>query len=344
MSVHGMIRALFLVNPNWGLPDQTGAQDLQRNQAAKIIRTVVWGIAGLVVLIVVLIGVTASALPGCSGCHNEKSFVGQTQKSAHAKIACVRCHVASGVAPRIVYAYHVIFDMTLKIAPPTSGPSLGVQNAACVSCHTAVMQGVVDSNGLRILHSKCSKGRLCTDCHSATAHGTAVKWVKTSQMNQCLDCHDTTKVRSNCTMCHRARTAQQRLQSGEWAITHGRNWKVTHGMGDWKTCTSCHPSNYCVRCHGLSLPHDTDFLRTHPAQAKAQRKDCNVCHKQTFCDACHGLPMPHPRSFTPAHSSIVKKQGSSVCLRCHVQTDCDNCHVKHVHPGGAISAPSAGAK
>jgi hypothetical protein len=315
---------------------------LQPTRASNAIRIAVWVLAGLVVLVTLVLGVTAAALPGCTSCHSQATFVAQTAQSAHADVACVRCHVEAGPAARFSYAYHVIFGMGLRVAPTGTGPIAGVTNATCLSCHQAVMTRVVVANGLSIEHSKCSKGRLCTDCHSTTAHGTAVRWATTPQMNQCLDCHTTSEVRTKCTTCHAARSVQQRLRTGEWAVTHGPTWKQTHGMGDLKTCAACHPDDFCVRCHGMKLPHSPDFIRFHPVQAQTQRKDCEVCHKQAFCDSCHGMPMPHPADFTPSHSTIVKKQGQAACMRCHVQDDCTNCHVAHVHPGGAVLPPGIG--
>jgi hypothetical protein len=206
------------------------------------------------------------------------------------------------------------------------------------------MQGKVTANGLSILHEQCAKGRMCIDCHSVTAHGSAVGWPKTFDMNMCLDCHNTDRVRSDCGLCHAEKTQTDRISSGEWAITHGPNWKQTHGMGDLKTCAACHPNDFCVRCHGIPLPHNADFIRTHPTFALTNSTDCAVCHQQSFCNDCHGLPMPHPADFTPQHSVIVKQQGAAKCLRCHVQDDCDNCHAKHVHPGGATSAPASRGK
>jgi hypothetical protein len=312
---------------------------LQPNRASIVIRIVIWSLAGLVVLLALVFGITAAVLPGCAVCHRSSNFVAQTAKGAHANVPCVQCHVQPGAPSRIAYAYHLIFGMALRTAPTRTGPISGVADDTCLSCHAAIMKKDVTANGLSIRHALCTKGRLCTDCHSDTAHGTAVSWPKTSQMNQCLDCHSTGQVRSRCTICHAARSVQQRIRTGEWAVTHGSNWKQTHGMGDLRTCASCHPPDYCVRCHGIPLPHDSDFLRGHPLAATTQRAQCAVCHKQTFCDNCHGLEMPHPIAFTPAHSSIVQKQGSTVCMRCHVQDDCTNCHIKHVHPGGATLPP-----
>jgi len=317
---------------------------LQPSRVSNLIRIAAWSLAGLIVLLVLTFAVTAVTLPGCTQCHRSAPFVAQTAQSVHANVSCVRCHVQSDPASRVAYAYHLIFGMALRVAPVGTGPVAGIPNQTCLSCHADVMTKVVTANGVSIEHSNCAKGSLCTDCHSDTAHGTAVKWVTKSDMNRCLDCHASKTVRANCTTCHATRSVQERVTTGEWTVTHGPNWKQTHGMGDLKTCAACHADDFCVTCHGLSLPHNADFLRMHPGVALTQRKDCEVCHKQTFCDDCHGLPMPHPASFTPTHATLVQKQGQTVCLRCHVQDDCTNCHVKHVHPGGASSPPVSGAK
>jgi hypothetical protein len=317
---------------------------LQPNRASKVIRILVWSLAGLVVVLSLLLAVTAAALPGCTLCHQSPDFAAQTAKSAHADIVCARCHVQPGGASRLEYAYHMVFGMGLRLAPTGTGPISGIPDETCLSCHDAVMKKTVTRDGLSIQHSKCAKGRVCTDCHSETAHGTSVQWPKTPQMNQCLDCHDTARVRSGCNTCHSGRSMEQRLLTGEWAVTHGPNWKQTHGMGTLHTCVSCHPDEFCVRCHGIPLPHNADFIRLHPLSAQSNRKDCAVCHQQTFCDGCHQTPMPHPFAFTPNHFVDVYARGQAICMRCHIQDDCTNCHVRHVHPGGATLPPGSGLK
>jgi hypothetical protein len=313
---------------------------LESNRASTVIRIVVWTLAGLVVLVTLALAVTAATLPGCRFCHNAPAFVSQTAKGAHSRVDCVRCHVQPDPASRFAYAYHLVFGMTLGVAPTNSGPIAGIPNSTCLSCHGAVMKRVVSANELTIKHALCSKGRLCTDCHSQVAHGAAVKWPTSYTMNQCLDCHNTAKVRADCKMCHSAEFGQTRFRgSGTYQVTHGPDWKQTHGMGPLQTCVSCHPNDYCVKCHEIPLPHDANIIRTHPTAALEHRKACAVCHRQTFCDRCHGLPMPHPTAFTPQHPSIVKEKGTAFCLRCHVIEDCNLCHAKHVHPGGASIPP-----
>lgn len=333
---------LFCKAASASLFSTQGVADLQQNRAWKVIQIVIWSLAGLVVVTALLLGVTAVTLPGCTLCHSSKDFTAQTAKRAHRSVTCTQCHVQPGVASRIQYAYHEVFGMGLRLAPTGTGPIATIPDATCLSCHAEVMQKTVTANGLSVKHANCAKGRLCIDCHSDTAHGSTVKWQTTSQMNECLECHSTTQARSNCNMCHSGRSISARLTTGEWAVTHGPNWKQTHGMGTLSTCAACHPDNFCVRCHGIPLPHGPDFIRSHPLWAQTNRESCNGCHTNAFCLNCHQLPMPHPKDFTPSHPQIVKARGQQVCLRCHVTDDCQNCHLKHVHPGGANLPPGTG--
>jgi hypothetical protein len=286
-----------------------------------------------------VIGVTAVTLPGCTSCHWAGEFKSNSIEQAHASIACPRCHVKDDVGSRVSYAAYEIFFMELHIMPSAGRSGAQVADSTCLSCHQAVNKGITQVNGLRIQHAKCAKNSRCTDCHSATAHGASVKWQRTSHMEACLDCHVPNKVRQTCDTCHGDQPPTDALAAGPWYVTHGPDWRTTHGMGDWNTCAACHAPDFCVQCHHLALPHDSDFIRTHGVTALTQRSDCIVCHQAKFCSDCHGLEMPHPVSFAPTHPDTVKAQGQSVCLKCHVLDDCETCHIKHVHPGGVIVAP-----
>lgn len=301
-----------------------------------------WSLAGLVVLLALVLGVTSVVLPGCGRCHQSGAFAAQSRGNPHAKYTCTTCHAQPGPPARAVFAYHLLFGMVLHVAP-TGGPVSAIPDSVCLSCHSKILGKTVQAKGISIQHSFCAKGRMCTDCHSDAAHGSAIQWQTVYDMNMCLDCHNAERVRSNCTTCHAAKSTAQVQGTGEWQITHGPNWKQTHGMGDLNTCAGCHASDFCVRCHGIPLPHDADFIKLHPTSALSNRASCSVCHQQSFCDRCHGLPMPHPADFTPSHPAYVKKHGQSLCLKCHLESDCTNCHVKHVHPGGATLPPSTGA-
>lgn len=124
-------------------------------------------------------------------------------------------------------------------------------------------------------------------------------------------------------------------------MTHGPEWKNTHGMGDAATCSVCHAAADCVECHGVGVPHEASFVDVHASYALQPKEQCSSCHKQTFCDACHRTAMPHPAGFTQQHPTAAKDK-PELCERCHAESDCKNCHVKHSHPGGAVSTATVG--
>lgn len=299
-------------------------------------RVAIWFVAAAVVVAAFAVAVTAVTTPGCTACHGGEEFLAATADSAHATLTCPQCHVPNDVAGRLSFAGTQVFGMTLRLVPVGGRASAAVADATCLSCHEAVSREVTRSKGYRIRHETCAEDSACVDCHSNTAHGTQVSWLRTAQMDECLVCHSTQEVSRNCALCHDDRDERQRLATGSWQVTHGANWEQTHGMGENRTCAACHPGDYCVRCHEVELPHGDLYIRRHAAEAAQKPAACEQCHARRFCDDCHGMEMPHPEEFPRSHSGIVDKDGEELCARCHVKSDCDDCHARHVHPGGAV--------
>lgn len=311
-----------------------------RPQAAiKVVALVSICLAALSLLAILGAGVV---LPQCGLCHGG-ALTGATQSSAHRAVACASCHVGTGAA-RVSFAFQQVGHLAGGIVPAAVSGVAAVSDDRCLTCHATVEKKVTTANGLRINHSSCARGAKCTDCHSNTAHGTATKWPRTYNMDVCLHCHGSDPKLSKCDLCHASRKTSDRLTTGPWAVTHGPDWRKTHGMGDEFTCATCHPKGYCDKCHGPGLPHGPQFLGDHSTVATLPSAKCSSCHKPTFCDTCHGVTMPHPLDFIKTHSATVKTSGSVVCARCHSKVDCTRCHELHVHPGGAIglTAPKAG--
>jgi len=292
--------------------------------------------------VVVAVGIAAAVitssilLPGCASCHMVDDFAKATEASSHATVPCAQCHVSNDAFSRTSYGVHVVRHTLVPGQDSVGRSASTVPNDACLTCHSDGIEGIAEVNGLRIEHSKCAAGSQCTDCHSATAHGTQVSWVRTYTMDGCLHCHGQEDEVVKCDTCHSERSARDRLVVGPWRVTHGKNWRHTHGMGDQLTCSACHPKGYCAKCHGPGLPHGPGFLAEHSAVALSPGQKCLTCHTKTFCTDCHGIQMPHPKGF-PTHSSLVKKNGDKVCRSCHSQKDCTQCHELHVHPGGAVN-------
>lgn len=286
-------------------------------------------------LLVGAMGAVGSTQWACRSCHPR--YAQAQQHTAHASTRCASCH-GGGVVGTIALAGRVVTQMVPGriVGSRVSGPVIELPRGACLSCHKAVTRsGAASSQGLRIDHSTCATGPTCDTCHSTTAHGSVTRWKRGPVMEDCTACHARQDAPLACTTCHSGRTSGQRIATtGPWQVTHGANWKSTHGMGKLDSCVTCHPKDYCVQCHKVEVPHGAEFGSTHGESAKIDRAACLTCHKtERFCNACHGIAMPHPASFMKAHPVLVKDSGSDVCLRCHTQDTCDRCHIAHVHPG-----------
>lgn len=315
-------------------------------------------LAGLVVVVAALAAVTSSPA-SCRSCHAMRPFADSLKQSPHAQVTCYRCHLERGVwsfPSQKAAEWTSMLGASLR-GTGLSGTTTPVSSAACLRCHARVKRGVVEAKGIRIDHSSCAAApAACTDCHSAVAHGATTRWVATPVMEECVRCHAEKDAPTACDSCHKGKRERERLRVGPWQVTHGKTWQATHGLGDLRFCRTCHPSDYCVRCHATPLPHGADFGRTHGAQAKLTGAKCLTCHdKQQLCDSCHKIEMPHPAGFLPKHSALAKSLGEKTCRRCHDEVDCTACHEAHVHPGrtdgtlgtgpdGAIGVPRPGVK
>lgn len=333
--------------PARGLQDGMVASNEERKQNKvtrdKVVRAIVW-IAGILLVLLFVPGLVATVwVPSCSTCHNDAAFVEQTKESAHAQIECTVCHGGKSGSDALAFRERVAYQMTLRIIPAAPKDLAFVSNDACDSCHANVYTKTTVSNGIKIQHDACApqKSSSCLDCHSTVAHGEATIWPDQYDMIACLECHAQEGVSSEagCDFCHAGDYDAPAPTAGTaFKSTHGTEWEQTHGMGDLKTCTACHPSDYCAQCHGKGVPHPDNFVMSHGPIARQDDSKCLECHtsQKLFCDRCHGLPMPHSSNFLPTHSKYVESKGDANCYNCHSKGDCDVCHAAHIHPGGAL--------
>ncbi|HEX9093227.1 MAG TPA: hypothetical protein VF902_04515 [Coriobacteriia bacterium] len=309
------------------------ANDSRRRVPPRII---VGAVAALVLLLLVIVSAVGSSPGACSSCHAMKPFADALVKSPHGGVSCYACHLDDGWVSWPSFKTRELVGMypAAVIGRGVSGPSDGIARGRCLACHQSVLDGPVTSKGTRIDHAACAKGSSCDTCHGATAHGTTTRWVRQPFMDDCVRCHLKNDAPVRCDTCHADKSTADRIAAGPWQVTHGPNWRTTHGMGDIALCSMCHASTKCVQCHGMALPHPADFGRTHGTAALTLSAKCLECHsRERFCDACHGSPMPHPADFLPTHSKIAKSRQDEACLKCHYQSDCNACHVAHTHPG-----------
>lgn len=280
----------------------------------------------------------------CGFCHAKETKYFTLKNKPHLRLNCLDCHKNRQVAGYFITRIEGI-EMLFSFATGLYNKPIQAQidNQACLLCHRQVAK-TFTSRGIRVSHKEfLSKGYLCTNCHNTIAHKETIAKKNYPYMDQCLECHNGDIASSNCDNCHTKDVEEKpRYISGPWAITHGRNWKKTHGMGNLKTCSVCHHKDYCKKCHTIELPHDKDiFAANHGKVALEFYSTCTSCHMESFCKNCHQIQMPHPENFLPEHSNITKKIGKENCLRCHIEPNCDECHARHIHPGVAgVKSPT----
>jgi len=303
-------------------------------------------------VVVFYIGALAIALPGCESCHIEKDGTSTADKtggappvaqdhSVHASVKCVKCHVGSGFSQRVSYGARMGFEMIIPIVHQNNFDANSNYSTQCVACHK--VQGVVVNNGIKINHTKCVTDANCIDCHGKVAHQANAGAVTTTySMDGCYTCHSGIARTEGCSLCHADKDGQKRQSSTAWKVTHGVNWRQTHGMGDLNTCKTCHASAMCAKCHGSDVPHEKGFLALHGKASQSKAARCYTCHKQAFCTDCHGFVMPHPKGFVKVHDKVAKDDTDARCLKCHDAKDCSGCHAAHVHPGGSIGTLGGG--
>lgn len=321
------------------------------SSAKAIIRILILAFVVVVFAAIALLSYNTIALPGCQSCHVVTSEEAlelkgqetrtpkiQTEFASHKDLACLDCHVDDNFGSRLSLGARVSFSM---MVPAIDGSNFDGNNqfsARCLSCHDQILKRVIDARGIRIKHSVCTVSSQCVDCHATVGHRAETDPEVTFSMDGCMSCHSgLAQEFKNCNSCHTERSgSERRLTSTSWAITHGPDWKRMHGMGDLNSCVSCHTSEMCGRCHGVSVPHPARFFNIHAAAALDPNQNCSSCHQNNFCMNCHGTVMPHPTGFIKTHSAEAKSVADPACLKCHAVQDCEGCHAAHVHPGGSI--------
>ena len=293
-------------------------------------------LVALALVVVAGFGVRASI--GCTTCH--ESYATAHAQTVHATVACAVCHAregALGVLPDGVRAVHWAGSAVLGKEPAAS---LTAGQAACDTCHDSIGEQTIDNRGIAVRHADFVASTACSFCHGGTGHQVEGRAYRTTHMDDCMTCHTTAlSDMGGCSLCHLEGGEDERAQTDTaWRVTHGPQWRQTHGMGDQSTCRSCHTVDFCVKCHGVRVPHPADWPAVHGRGLDAVgREGCATCHEPEWCTSCHGIEMPHPQGFLPAHGPESDRLGEETCERCHDPAGCDVCHFESSHPNLPIA-------
>ncbi|HET6351282.1 MAG TPA: hypothetical protein VFG89_04010 [Coriobacteriia bacterium] len=320
--------------------DVTGAAGAPARSATPTPSAILSAAAALIVVVGLALVVLGSSPAVCATCHGAQAKA--LTMTVHKRIDCYACHLDTGWWSLAEQKGAEVFRMypAAMMGRRPSGPVHQTAANRCLKCHQQVLSSMSSGTRIRLVHKQCAKDDSCDPCHVSTAHRKAVRWKTGAVMEACTSCHARKDVSVRCATCHVVTSNARGEYRSPWRVTHSKNWRRTHGMGDLYSCSICHEQGFCAKCHGMDVPHSADFGGQHGAIALANPIACKRCHKgERLCVGCHQIEMPHPAGFAAKHKTIAEGTVDPRCFRCHVENDCDKCHEMHVHPGGSKGVP-----
>jgi len=254
--------------------------------------------------------------------------------------------------------------------------AVALGGAACASLWGALGRR---ADAIKMPHAKHVAAKVdCLACHETIFDAEALSEADLPKEKVCLKCHREEKEKGNCGMCHTEPGAPGTYPHQERAVamSHAKHLELKEVNEDCRTChlelpepgrpeakppmaacTGCHrheeeyASGGCRSCHQdltrfalrplSGFSHRADYLRAHPADARARGAACATCHEQTFCAECHARTAPapvvallpervdrlliHRGDFVGRHD-LEAKADSATCARCHGTSFCAECH------------------
>lgn len=309
-----------------------------------------WGLRVYFILLVLILGLLSGfsfatqSAKFCETCHVMKPQSVTWQVSPHKRVACVTCHVQSGLKSTAVHEGEILRRIYLAVTDRYLLPiqlKNPVPNEVCLQCHTFA-RTVTPRNDILVPHEKhVQEGVLCVDCHQGIAHGRIAqhqltidgdfdKWTPALGkeqmisnnlrigMKECIQCHEKRgQGPTRCQDCHTSiMTPASHKNPQIWLQNHGP--EATQSLVQ---CDTCH--NYTNVDHQKRTDSELDILK-YPRQ-------------NAFCSDCHlRRPPLHTATWLHDHSQTARID-SKHCLVCHTisepkpweksaKTYCDKCH------------------
>jgi nitrate/TMAO reductase-like tetraheme cytochrome c subunit len=263
----------------------------------------------------------------CANCHVMQEPKDLWEKSTHANVNCIACHVEPGFLKQLehkVLSYKEIYTQLFKgaeMAPDVKRPT----NASCLQCHN--IDRVVSTGGdIKIPHRQHveMQGLQCADCHFNVVHTRKGTPGGAPPMDVCYMCHDGVKAPNACTTCHVKPPDKTEAHPTDAVQNHGK--LARERIEDCRRCHS-EQSKFCENCHSKPpASHQAESWRyTHRVAVEAKGRDtCFGCHQEDFCQKCHEVQ--HPPNWVQTHPEFAQG-GGEPCLVCHSPAFCDRCHV-----------------
>jgi hypothetical protein len=288
----------------------------------------------------------AAPLSGlCGTCHAMTPRVETWRVSTHAKTGCYSCHAASYAwydFPGNLFGSASMLRRTEQ-PPPRGHAELSaaaeagplIPDAVCGACHDPA-RAPSSSGAVIIDHvDHATRNRSCLSCHLEVGHLDVTQDQALASMSLCFNCHGksaTPTASRACVACH---PADFDLEPPSHKVP---TWaKPDHGLtalDDRDRCMMCHLGGLCIDCHGVVMPHPTDWrdgAQGHAGSSADDRPVCAKCHQAAPdpCSTCHHAEHDPARGpWAEEHQWVVRDQGTAPCFTCHEPTFCQRCHLE----------------
>ncbi|HAL30474.1 MAG TPA: hypothetical protein DCP20_07130 [Coriobacteriia bacterium] len=345
----GLVISLLVTSPRGGRPSASveggsyaPRPQRQRRSPAEVRARVLGSLAMTVIVVAgvwVTAGVTTASRAACESCHADSQHITSEEIDVHRNVRCVACHepggwVAKATANLGARAAHVV-----RGANGTTGGvyGTGISSAGCLRCHAAALEGTTgpSDRGVMMSHAEPVRaGAECIDCHRLSG---GVVSSRIAGMNECLRCHDDATASAECGVCHQGDPALA-IAAVESTVTAYAQDLVAEPR-----CDTCHDTDTCDSCHGISMPHTAEFKAIGHAREGAEdlwnnagrtcakchydgRRECTTCHEQAFLAHGAGFAVSHQQADwsgagCTCHNHRSPVAGRNFCMVCHTEAE-----------------------
>jgi hypothetical protein len=328
-------------------------------------RFIIWSLVVVLVIAGVMIpvlGVTSTRWFCAESCHKvQDDTITAYQRSAHAEVSCMACHMPVAANP-VIFLIHKAealgelastvtnnFELPLN---PESEVALTMTEDKCTQCHSPATRKFTPSEGIKIDHKvHAEKSISCTLCHNRTAHvedfpltlknpksgEPSTKHADFMLMTACFRCHgqeEKAPAPGACEACHPAgfnlrppsheATGAFVARHAEIALEVDKEVKKTLVETGQQVVTGERKAEFAA-AERQNGPKGGETLGQMLPPVKAIN-ECGTCHKEAFCLACHGTPMPHSTEFKEPKDSKDPKGHPAVSKL--MPDKCVMCHTK----------------
>jgi hypothetical protein len=213
-------------------------------------KLIFWIVISITAILFLGVSLEVSSLPGfCNAmCHEMHNDHTAWNKSEHANVLCINCHIGPGV---VRLMYHKVGSLLHEVPIHFFGDkehinvdsslSTEIPSENCMQCH--VRPKDKNFRNLVFVHTK-HKEFVCAYCHNRIAHPEIKGYKNRATMNFCINCHKKKGKPTNCLFCHTPSIMNKppTHKSADWVPVSHKS-KVDPG------CTFCHKREYCLTCH-----------------------------------------------------------------------------------------------